>query len=335
MTLQNLWDSESETCWTCFTDARDFARSLDLNNRGEWDNYIAKEKPDLPDRPVDIPPDPDIQYRFQGWVSWEDWLGISTDDEILPDNESKSLDLFEQHPEESPWLEFNEARAFARDQGFEYKEEWDVYCKGLFPEREALPGNIPVNPDYIYRHKGWKNWRDWLISPENNRVYSAYPEAREFIRCFRYNNKNQYRDLVVSFPDDYNKYNILLPEKPDLEYKESGWSGWDDFLCSNVDYLSYEDTRRFIHTLKLESVAQWKNYCKGQLIHLPIKLDNIFTYPEIGYKDKGWSGWEDWLGINPNCTNSENDKTSIKDCRCRGRIKDCPVCDGKGYLETD
>ena len=332
MNQPNLWDCKSDNDWCCFKDARKFAHTLNLQSQDDWNSYANNEDPDLPAKPDNIPPDPDIQYRFQGWVSWEDWLGITGQDEVDNDISSGTSNLFDQPPENDPWLSFTDARQFARTLGFEYREEWEVYIKGLYSEREPLPEYIPSDPDIVYRYKGWLNCEDLLIIPESKVAYSEFREAIEFVRSCRLQDKREYRELVLNGLDKLPYYNIFLPEKPELEYKESGWIDWRNFLGNDIIYKGYEETRRFVHSLKLRSPAQWKSYCAGQISKLAPKPETVFAYPEIGYKDSGWVSWDDWLGISLRENAKKLTQNPIKNCRCGGRIKDCPECDGKGYI---
>ena len=56
-----------------FEDARGFVQRLHLF-RGQWPAWR-----DGPDRPRDIPRNPDVVYRLSGgsWIDWGDWLGVS------------------------------------------------------------------------------------------------------------------------------------------------------------------------------------------------------------------------------------------------------------------
>ena len=68
------------------------------------------------------------------------------------------LDLWTDHRDEQ-YLGFEEARELARLLGFEYEEEWNdrIASEAGLPD----PG-IPHDPGFIYRHTGWKGWKDWL-----------------------------------------------------------------------------------------------------------------------------------------------------------------------------
>ncbi len=55
-----------------FVAAREFARSLKLRNRKEWDLWCSTN---LSTKPKDIPILPNVAYKNIGWISYDDWLG--------------------------------------------------------------------------------------------------------------------------------------------------------------------------------------------------------------------------------------------------------------------
>ena len=109
--------------------------------------------------------------------------------EILFDNTDK--DGLWSNPEPSKWMNFHEARRMVREYGFEYEEEWRLFADGKFPAREVLPDNIPVNPDQVYRHLGWMDWKDWLVPPAKRVEYTRLDKAREFVRSCRIPDKTE------------------------------------------------------------------------------------------------------------------------------------------------
>ena len=95
-------------------------------------------------------------------------------------------------------------------------------------------------------------------------------------------------------------------------------------------------TKLHSNKLNLRNQKEWMEFCQGRLPHKPKKTDTIYTYPEIAYKNEGWKGWEDWLGSSKvKEVHPEPLETEITiDCKCKGRLKNCPDCDGKGYYSV-
>ena len=244
------------------------------------------------------------------------------------------LNLWENQKDDK-WLPFNDAREIVRTYGFEYKEEWEAFVNGKLPKRNPLPNNIPSNPDETYHFTGWRGWLDWLVKPEDRKVYSSFFESREFVRSLKLKNKNQWFEYINQENPIHLKFNLCIPEKPNLEYQNKGWQDWNDWFGKNIEFRDFSSSKKFIRSLKLKSFADWKIYCKGKSVKFGKKPKNIFAYPDIAYKNKGWESWEDWLGID---LFMKDKKEMISDlpegavqCLCKGRLPDCTVCDGKGY----
>ena len=64
----------------------------------------------------------------------------------------------------------------------------------------------------------------------------------------------------------------------------------------NSKWRPFTKARKFACSLKLKSIEEWCQYCKGELKGYPPKPKNIPASPRRTYKDKGWQGYPDWLG---------------------------------------
>jgi len=333
----DLWSSKQDLQWEDFKVAREYTRSLGLQDYAGWEKLVMDGN--LKD--IRIPENPEKVYKHLGWNGWHDWLGI----EPSGDREEVTLEkLFNNgrdglwsDPEPSKWMNFLEARRMVREYGFEYQEEWRLFAEGKFPEREGLPDSIPMNPDQVYRHLGWKGWKDWLVPPEKRIEYTRLDKAREFVRSCRIPDKGAWRDFLKDMAGIMDEYKMVLPVRPHLEYKASGWISWEDWLGTDINYHEFTSTRKFVHSLQLRTQKDWADYCMGRLTRKPRKAGLIFTYPEIAYRDEGWKGWEDWLGTGMEINSDPTPLASIEimiDCKCKGRLENCPECDGKGYYKV-
>jgi hypothetical protein len=85
----------------------------------------------------------------------------------------------------------------------------------------------------------------------------------------------------------------------------------------------------------LKNEEQWRLYSSWKIDTGPPKSVNIFSYPELGYGNLGWISWEDWLGPGNQGKGNYDKSSELVECRCKGRIKDCPECDGKGYITSN
>jgi hypothetical protein len=57
-------------------------------------------------------------------------------------------------------------------------------------------------------------------------------------------------------------------------------------------FLSFQKARKFVRTLDLKGVEEWRRYTKTK----DFQKQNIPTTPETTYKNEGWTGYGDWLG---------------------------------------
>ena len=62
-----------------------------------------------------------------------------------------------------------------------------------------------------------------------------------------------------------------IPANPYQTYKDQGWQGFGDWLGTgaianfNKKYRSFEEARKFVHTLQLKNQKEWSQYCKGEM----------------------------------------------------------------------
>jgi hypothetical protein len=103
-----------------FTEAREFARKLNLKSGTEWKEYSKSDK-----KPDDIPSNPQNTYKNE-WNGYGDWL----------DNEKV-------------YRTYKEAREFVQKLGLKNYKEWKEYSKS-----GKKPDDIPSAPWDVY--KEWK-----------------------------------------------------------------------------------------------------------------------------------------------------------------------------------
>ncbi|WP_396145691.1 DEAD/DEAH box helicase family protein [Flavobacterium sp.] len=131
--------SHNKKVFLDFIEAKKFVKELKFTKQKDWFEYSKSGK-----RPNYIPGNPRDTYISNGWKGWDDWLGI---DEIS---------FY------SKYIEFEEARIFARNLGFKKIKQWLEYSKS-----GKRPNNIPANPRDAYISSGWKGWPDFLGKYEN------------------------------------------------------------------------------------------------------------------------------------------------------------------------
>src|SRR6266508_4278964 len=251
-----------------FEEARNFIRSLGLQNKNEWKKWARSNK-----RPKDIPLSPSDVYKTQGWKSWGDWLGT---DYVASQNRI--------------YKPFDEARKFIRRLGIKSQTEYKKWAKN-----SSRPDDIPRRPDAVYKTTGWISWGDWLGTgyiANQERVYRSYEDARAFVHALGFNDQITWRrwTKTENLPSD-------IPANPARVYKNLGWVSWGDWLGTgrianqNRVYLSFEEGRTIVRSLKLKNQKSWHVWAKSSA-----RLENIPADPSDHYHNKGWISWGDWLG---------------------------------------
>jgi superfamily II DNA or RNA helicase len=312
-----IWESVGRVNWRKFEDARAFVHSLGFHSVAEWITYCASGE-----KPPDIPSTPEYIYAEDGWDGYGDWLG--TGKVYRPQYRSfqkarafvHSLHLESygawraycrsgEKPPDIPtnpnrtyvedwkgwgdWLgtgrtppefwPFKKARAFARKLRLKSATEWHQYCKS-----GHKPPTLPTAPWAVYRTVGWVGMDDWLGSTR----WRDFKKARAFVQHLGLTSTTQWDEYCASGkkPDD-------IPKSPDGVYARSGWVNWGDWLGTGrtLDYLLFKKARAFARSLKLNSEAEWKKYCRS-----PKRRQDIPTKPERTYLNDGWISWGDWLG---------------------------------------
>lgn len=111
-----------------FEEARRFARQLHFWHHSQWHIYVnsGKKPPYIPDKPAEV-------YKYQGFLSYGDWLGYQK------------------------LVKYKTAKLFVRRLNFKTIDEWNEYCR-----HSKKPNNIPNNPQRAYKYKGWISWAHWF-----------------------------------------------------------------------------------------------------------------------------------------------------------------------------
>jgi len=67
-------------------------------------------------------------------------------------------------------------------------------------------------------------------------------------------------------------------------------------------FCTFQEARKFARSLGLKSVLEWRQYSKGEMPEKGKRPKDIHSTPDRIYKNKGWKGYGDWLGIDNNET---------------------------------
>jgi len=291
-----FWSKLAKLSWRPFEEAREFVCSLKLKSQNEWNLYArgklkVKGKPKKPD---DIPNNPNLIYKDQGWINNGDWIGTGT------------IATFEME-----FRPFKEAREFVHGLNLNGQNEWNLYARGKLTVKgkPKKPDDIPKNPHLVYANKGWINLGDWLGTgtiATKNRKYWSFKKARKFVRSLSLKNATEWKqyakgELKVKGKP---KKPADIPSAPwhyyeDKGYKSIGdWIGTGRIADNKKVWRPFEEAREFARGLKLASAKEWRTYAKSKYRGKPIKPEDIPYDCNKVYKDKGWVTWPDWLGTN-------------------------------------
>ena len=285
------WSRLAKLSWRPFEEARDFVNRLGLKNANDWYAYCQGNHNRAGVKPDDIPTKPERAYINFGWKGLGDWLGTGT---IAPFRRK--------------YRNFEQAREFARSLGLKSSSEWFAYCAGKIDGLVKLPDDIPAAAVRVYRKLGFTGFGDWLGTGKvanQSRSFIPFEEARLFARKLGLKTQRQWGDYCAGKIPALGVLPASIPRGPAVTYRHKGWLNFGDWLGTDRqgnryrNFKSFEDARKFARNLGLRSFSDWRNYCSGKLkgnISLP---QNIPTHPERIYADKGWQGFEDWLGVEP------------------------------------
>ena len=189
------------------------------------------------------------------------------------------------------WRPFEEAREFVHSLKLQSNSQWLKYCKG-----GKKPLDIPIKPRVTYRNDGWISMGDWLGTgriADQYKEYIPFFQSRSFVHTLNLKSESEWREYCKSGKKPDN-----IPAKPYRTYKNN-WISMGDWLGTGriADqyksklFLTYEEAKIIIHSLKLKNQFDWESFCKTS--DFPY---NIPKSPANYYKNSGWKGFGDWLG---------------------------------------
>jgi hypothetical protein len=176
--------------------------ALGLASFAAWRRWATS-----PERPADIPSNPDQVYADAGWQDWYDWLG-----KARPALSGR-------------FRPFAAARGYARGLGLRDRRQWAAWARS-----DARPADVPASPDRTYAGAGWQGWYDWLGKPAGRtergpKPWQPFVAARRYVRALGLPSARAWRRWATSpaRPAD-------IPSNPDRAYAHAGWTDWADWL---------------------------------------------------------------------------------------------------------
>ena len=224
----------------------------------------AKEYYNWKDRPYNIPSNPNITYKNNGWEGFGKYLGTGN-----------------VAPSDIKFLPYEKAKKIVCKKGFKnVKEYWNW---------KDRPDNIPFNPHRTYKNKGWEGWGKYLGTETFStcdKEFLPYEESEKIVCKQKFKNVKEYNNWKDR------PYNI--PSAPNIVYKNRGWKGWGKYLgtgtiaFSYIKFLPYEESEKIVCKQKFKSAKEYYNW-KDRPYNIP-------SNPDIKYKNNGWEGFGKYLG---------------------------------------
>lgn len=196
--------------------------------------------------------------------------------------------------DKSKYVSYIQLKEYVRKNNILTKEQYikHISVNYLFEGR-----NIPYNPSTFYTKDIWEGWsiflRGEVYKKNYNGIYYTYDECKKTVKKYNFTSK---RDFLKKIKDVI-KEDIRIPYSPSTIYKKE-WEGWIEFLdtdnvnSNEVQYLSFEDARKFARSLQFKLIQQWK-YLDNDIL----KSYSIPKKAHRTYSKKGWIDWYDFLGI--------------------------------------
>ncbi len=241
-----------------------------VRNRGNRKG--RKLRPDIPSQPDNVYPE---------WIGWWDWFGTNN--------------------RRGHWKPYHSARALVRELGLENERQYLRWRSGQLKCRIPPPVDMPMHPDRSYpEFTGWNDFLGCTLV-----VPMPFSEARQFARGLGLKNQQEFRDWSLGrlrrrgLPPRPHNFSTT----PHNIYKNE-WQGLNDFLGTpkpkNIGrkWRPFEDARRFVQSIGLRNVDEYKKWTRGNFrTDVPFP-DDIPAEPPKGYKEE-FRGFPDFLGSKP------------------------------------
>lgn len=122
--------------------------------------------------------------------------------------------------------------------------------------------------------------------------FKSFEEAKALVQSLLINSKKEWDEYCREGQRPFD-----IPSNAQHFYKDKGWKSWGDFLGTDTVYSNekifrpYEEAKKFVHTLNIKNMREWREYCKSGN-----RPEDIPSVPDKTYKDKGWVSYPYWFG---------------------------------------
>jgi very-short-patch-repair endonuclease len=226
-----------------------------LKNKKDWIYFYEYNLNDL----KDIPKNPQILYKENGWTSWAIWLNItySSSDKI----EMKIEDLI----------------CIINENKIQSREEYIKLSKSI---------RIPTDPLSKFK---LKSWSDILCKKEKRKRgnYFTYEESKIIVKNLNLKSQKEWYELCKK-----NQIPEKIPKTPNKYYEE--WISWNDWLDHKVTsykkFISYKDAKEYLSNIGITSLQEYFDHL------IECKIDFLPLQPHSFY-GREYKSIDDFLSI--------------------------------------
>ena len=331
-----IWEKLSKFNWMPFEEARAFVRSLNLKSYEEYKKYVKKSNINLPMKPQqsyqnfgwisygDFLGTNRIANTKRVYKSFDhahyfikkfNFKSGSEYCEWHTKNKPKDLpfNLTKIYSKNKKWkgvgqfigtgfianqlrefYNYSEASKKIKKENLKTQAEFNNWFKKNDDKR------MPSNPNSTYKKTGWIGWRKFLGNTkisnyDKNKVFRDIEEVKKYTLNLNLETVEDWKAYI-----NKNKIPDYIPRTPDTTYKKKGWKGWGDFLnsknISNIEkskkFVNYNRAKLIVRPHNFNSISSFRKFFKAGGFGGKIPYN-----PNTTYKDKGWKGWSDFLGV--------------------------------------
>lgn len=272
-----ICDEEGNASYVFDTDKLEEAgistETLDVSDKGAINELIVKH--------------PGIGARVIQTKNWRMKISELLDNPIpeksLEENPEKPTVSEFTRREKREFLSFGEFQAeiIRLYPGEENLAEW-------YDKERKKHKNWPTTPYRTYKGKGWEGFPK-LVGKENPMKFFAFEDFKAEILKFYRGEKD-----VQRWYKQTRKKHLHWFGNPVREYKDRGWKGWPELVDrenrTKIEYLSLQDLEKAVQASYPGKINAQDWYKKERKNHT-----NWPSNPDRFYKDKGWTGWPDFV----------------------------------------
>jgi hypothetical protein len=127
-----------------------------------------------------------------------------------------------------------EAREYVRPLKLTNYLEYRKWSRGELKNKPKFPDDLPADPYYYKKEKGWKGISDFIGSTPSPKYVQMWPfsKARSFVRKLKLTSPANYSKWANGGLSGLPKRPLEVPVVPSKKYANE-WQGWEDWLGLN------------------------------------------------------------------------------------------------------